>query len=162
LSLTAGGVEQYRATATEGIHFKDFHVGSIANGYAQIVDEVGSATNPIYTCYGANGTGVGFVQSLDLVSLIGGGYEGFRVALSGAEAKVGFFGGAVVRQNHIADANTSHAITDPVDSPATADLLRDDLVANAIPEIETALNALGTKFNTLLSYLEAYRLLKTS
>ena len=55
---------------------------------------------------------------------------------------------------HIADASTAHAITDPADSPASADALRDNLVTNTIPSIETALNNLGTKINSILSRLE--------
>lgn len=51
---------------------------------------------------------------------------------------------------HIADASVAHAITDPVDTPATADVLRDDLVANAIPEIKAAFDALGAKINEIL------------
>lgn len=50
-----------------------------------------------------------------------------------------------------ADAETSHSITDPADTPADADALRDDLVANTIPDIESALDALGAKINSLLS-----------
>lgn len=61
-------------------------------------------------------------------------------------------------QAHIADASTSHAITDPADSPADADALREDLVTNVIPSIESALNALGTKMNSILAVLEAHKL----
>ncbi len=56
--------------------------------------------------------------------------------------------------SHIADASTAHAITDPADAPGTADILRDDLVANAVPEIESALDALGTKVNEILTRME--------
>ena len=67
-------------------------------------------------------------------------------------SNVGFFGSApTTQQAHIADASTSHDITDPADTPADADALRDDLVANAIPEIESALDALGTKLNSVIS-----------
>lgn len=52
-----------------------------------------------------------------------------------------------------AAASTTHTITDPGDAPADADALRDDLVANTIPSIETALNALGTEFNTKFNAL---------
>lgn len=51
----------------------------------------------------------------------------------------------------IANATASHTITDPADAPATPDALRDDLVANAIPEIEAALDALGAKINEILA-----------
>lgn len=62
-----------------------------------------------------------------------------------------------------AAAEESHAITDPGDAPATADALRDDLVANAIPDIESALDALGaefnSKFNALIDKLQAANLM---
>ena len=82
-----------------------------------------------------------------------------------AGQKLGFWGtAAVVQQAHIADTAAASAvtaqtltdnsgggatddtigaidcaITDPADTPATADALRDDLVANAIPDIEGSL-----------------------
>ena len=59
------------------------------------------------------------------------------------------------QQANIADASESHTITDPADSPATADALRDDLVTNAIPEIEGALDALGAKINAILALVLA-------
>lgn len=59
---------------------------------------------------------------------------------------------------HIEDAATAHAITDPADSPADADALREDLVTNVIPSVESALNALGTKINSILAVLEAHKL----
>jgi len=46
-----------------------------------------------------------------------------------------------------AAASEVHTVTDPADTPATADALRDDLVLNTIPSIEAALNALGAEFN---------------
>lgn len=67
-----------------------------------------------------------------------------------------------IRQSHVADASASHSITDPADTPASADALRDDLVANAIPEIEAALDALGTKINSIIATLEAAGLHATS
>jgi hypothetical protein len=75
-------------------------------------------------------------------------------------------GGAITddgtQASHIADASTSHAITDPADAPADADALRDDLVANTIPDIETALDALGTKINSILTALEGVGITATS
>ena len=55
----------------------------------------------------------------------------------------------------IVDASIAHSITDPGDTPADADTLRDDLVANAIPDMEAALNALGAKINAILALLLA-------
>jgi len=55
-------------------------------------------------------------------------------------------------------ASEAHIITDPADTPATADALRDDLVANTIPDIESKLNALGVeinKVNALIDKLQA-------
>lgn len=65
-------------------------------------------------------------------------------------------------ETKITDASTAHAITDPADAPATADALRDDLVANTIPSIETALNNLGTKVNLIIDALEAHYISSTS
>lgn len=65
-------------------------------------------------------------------------------------------------QAHIADASTTHAITDPADSPADADTLRDDLVLNTIPNIETKLNAIGTILNAVLVRLETAEINLTS
>ena len=66
------------------------------------------------------------------------------------------------KQAHIVDAEDTHAITDPADSPASADALRDDLVANTIPEIKAALDALGAKLNALLLALETGEILAGS
>jgi hypothetical protein len=67
-----------------------------------------------------------------------------------------------IKDSHIVDAETSHSITDPADTPADADTLRDDLVTNTIPALESALNALGTKLNSVLSALENAKILETS
>lgn len=61
-----------------------------------------------------------------------------------------------------ASASRSHAtptasdpgaatIADPADSPASVDALRDDLVANTIPNIRTALAALRTQITNLIT-----------
>lgn len=65
------------------------------------------------------------------------------------------------QQNHEADASASHSITDPADAPANADALRDDLVANALPEITAALDALGAKINAILLKLETAEVFKS-
>lgn len=46
-----------------------------------------------------------------------------------------------------ADNNTLDAIPDPADTPITADALRDDLVANVLPEIRDALTTLAARIN---------------
>lgn len=66
------------------------------------------------------------------------------------------------QQAHIADASESNAVTDPGDSPADADALRDDLVTNTIPSVESALNALGQKINAILAAMENTGFLATS
>lgn len=63
------------------------------------------------------------------------------------------------QQSSISDASESHAITDPGDTPADADALRDDLVANTIPAIESALNDLGAKVNLILDAMDALGLI---
>ena len=72
---------------------------------------------------------------------------------------LGFFGKTPASQaSHILNATASHTITDPADTPATADALRDDLVANALPEITSALDALGSKINSVILVLERHGL----
>lgn len=46
--------------------------------------------------------------------------------------------------------NTLQAVPDPADSPATADALRDDLVANALPAIRNNFADVAAKLNELL------------
>jgi hypothetical protein len=91
------------------------------------------------------------------------GTGGIKVKLkSGYGIDVDSDGLKLKRQAHEADASTSHTITDPADSPASADALRDDLVANTIPSIESALNSLGTKINNILAKLEAAEVVASS
>lgn len=52
-----------------------------------------------------------------------------------------------------ADNNTLDAIPDPGDAPATADALRDDLVANTLPEIRDAISTLTARINDLRDLL---------
>lgn len=59
------------------------------------------------------------------------------------------------QQANVADSSTSHSVTDPADTPASVDALRDDLVANTIPSVESHLNALGTSLNAILALLLA-------
>lgn len=84
-----------------------------------------------------------------------GTLRGIRIGVTGNS--IGFIGATPAAQiAHVADASTAHAITDPADSPADADALREDLVSNVIPSLETALNSLGTKINTILTTLESF------
>lgn len=96
-------------------------------------------------------------QTNDTLNLTAG--NGLTITGDSATDTIAF---AVKQQAHETDASTSHAITDPADSPASADALRDDLVTNTIPAIESALNALGTKINAILSKLESADILASS
>jgi len=57
-------------------------------------------------------------------------------------------------------ASESHTITDPADTPATVDALRDDLVANTIPNIESKLNALGVEINKINDLIDKLQVAK--
>jgi hypothetical protein len=58
------------------------------------------------------------------------------------------------QQTSMDDAETSHSIPDPGDSPASADALRDDLASSVLPAIVSALNGLGVAVNQIISRLE--------
>ncbi len=47
--------------------------------------------------------------------------------------------------------DTIQALTDPADAPASADALRDDLVANLIPELRNNIADLTAKVNDLIA-----------
>lgn len=57
-------------------------------------------------------------------------------------------------QAHINDLSTGNIITDPTNTPLSADNLRDDLVLNTIPSLETILNSMGVTINYILAALE--------
>lgn len=89
--------------------------------------------------------------------------EGIRIGANGSAATLGLLGATPSTQlAHVADASTAHAVTDPADSPADADALREDLVTNVIPSVETQLNNLGTKINSILTTLETFGFHATS
>lgn len=98
-------------------------------------------------------------------------------ALNHDGTTIGFFGTAPATKTSVADITDSSggtsgsgtiaaigiAVTDPADTPASADALRDDLVANTIPSIETELsnlrNAVATiaaRMNDILNALQSY------
>lgn len=56
---------------------------------------------------------------------------------------------------------TVQALTDPSDAPADADTLRDDLVANLIPELRNNLAELTEKTNAILALLRDQNILGT-
>lgn len=55
--------------------------------------------------------------------------------------------------------NTIQALTNPADAPATADALRDDLVANLIPELRNNFADLAAKVNEIRTALVNHGLL---
>jgi hypothetical protein len=71
----------------------------------------------------------------------------------------GFFGATPVTQRTRAGQLTDNitgsvsgtlaAVPDPTDSPATADALRDNLVATTIPKLRDAISSLARKVNTI-------------
>lgn len=61
--------------------------------------------------------------------------------------------GAIVDSIAGAVNNALDAIPDPADAPATADALRDDLVANTLPEIRDALSTLAARINDIRDML---------
>lgn len=83
-------------------------------------------------------------------------------------AAVGVVKQAVARTDSGQDTVTLSSVVDPTDSPATADALRDDLVANVLPiyatrdgELETAVETLAAEFNDLLAKLRTAGVLNT-
>jgi len=54
------------------------------------------------------------------------------------------------------------AITDPADTPADADALRDDLVTNTIPTIEANFTDLQAKVNAILAALRAAKIIASA
>ena len=76
--------------------------------------------------------------------------------------------GSAARADSSQNAITLTTVTSPADTPATADALRDDLVANTLAEqatvngeLETAIETLATEFNDLLAKLRTAELLAT-
>jgi len=57
--------------------------------------------------------------------------------------------------------DTVQALTNPADAPATADILRDDLVANLIPELRNNYADLAAKANKALTVLRNLGLMAT-
>lgn len=81
---------------------------------------------------------------------------------------VGFYGATPVSQQSITSLtdntggtadDTIAAIADPADTPADADALRDDLVANALPAIRNAVADLSAKVNEIIDALAAVGLI---
>lgn len=114
--------------------------------------------------------------------------EGLRIEGSGSAPLVGFYGVAAVARpgaytqtyatadkthanltsatltdNSGGTANTTvQALTDPADTPAVADVLRDDLVANLIPELRNNFADVVAQINALRVDLEDVKQLANS
>lgn len=54
----------------------------------------------------------------------------------------------------VTEIGSAPSITDPADTPADADALRDDLVTNTIPSIESALSTIYTKIDSILAAMK--------
>lgn len=95
--------------------------------------------------------------------------DGDGLSLSAATTTV--IGGvqqAEARADSTQNSLTLTTVTDPADTPADADALRDDLVANALSELqtrdgelETAVETLAGEFNDLLAKLRTAGVLNT-
>ncbi len=76
---------------------------------------------------------------------------------AGATKKVAWQASEVAEltDNTTGTANdTLQALSDPADTPATADVLRDDLVANLIPELRNNYADLAAKVNSIIAALK--------
>lgn len=62
--------------------------------------------------------------------------------------------GALTDSTSGTPGSTISALTDPADTPATADALRDDLVANIIPELRNNLASLTAQVNAIRTALQ--------
>lgn len=85
-----------------------------------------------------------------------------------SEAAKGVVLQSAARTDSSQDTITLSSLTDPADTPADADTLRDDLVANTLPslttrdgELETAIETLAGEFNDLLAKLRTAGILNT-
>lgn len=96
--------------------------GATANGTLSLMN---GATNRIQI----NGTGIGFFAATPVAQ----------------QTDIG-----ALTDNIAGTVNTTlDAIPNPADAPATADALRDDLVANALPQIRDALSTLASQINAI-------------
>lgn len=86
------------------------------------------------------------------------GKRGVWVGLTtgSSSAAIADLGGSIGTAN-----DTMTAITDPADTPADADALRDDLVTNTIPSIENNLADLQAKVNAILAALRTANIIAT-
>jgi hypothetical protein len=144
-------------------------VGGVAiTGPASLPVSIGtilfSFEHPVSRIYFGDGSGYNLAfakrassTTTDLVTISDGGNMNLVGVL-----KIGAIQVVGAQQAHIVDASTSNVVTDPADTPATADALRDDLVANTLPSIRTGLNNLGAKINSIFTAMETHGLLASS
>lgn len=95
----------------------------------------------------------------------------FSAAFTHTGTTVGFYSKAPVTQAAASADLTGNAagttdgaiqtLTDPADAPATADALRDDLVANLIPELRNNIDELRIKVNNALTALRGVGVIAT-
>lgn len=78
-----------------------------------------------------------------------------RAGVSEATTTAGAAIASLVNNTGATADNTVAAVTDPADTPASADALRDDLVANVIPGIEANFSDITAKLNEVIEVLRA-------
>lgn len=92
----------------------------------------------------ANGVAIGYAVTAALIN------TDAKICLyDGSGAESAFAQGAAIA------APVLDAVTAPADAPATADALRDDLVAGALADLESRTDDLETTINLLITRLEA-------
>lgn len=122
-------------------------------------------TNPPF----AVAPGAAKVDNLDVAKLDGKDWDsaltltgtvrhtGSQFAVLGAALASQQAASANLTDNSGGTANdTIQALPDPADAPATADALRDDLVANLIPALRNDIADLTAKVNTCLTVLRTF------
>lgn len=168
-SGTEGSTDANSAGANAILEAGDGSVGAGAQngpgGYALLRGGLGAGSGSggnVYACFEGNLStqrGKLVVSEIDVAS----------ANLAVDSTGVGFFSTTPVAQESdivaLTDSsggsanNTIQALTDPADTPATADALRDDLVANLIPELRNNYADLAAKYNALRDLLRAYGLM---
>lgn len=104
-----------------------------------------------------NDDGIQVVQDNDDASYTGKILVVSNSPDSNAWKKVAWQTGAVasLTDNSGGTANdTVQALTNPADTPASADALRDDLVANLIPELRNNIADLAAKINAIITAMK--------
>jgi len=124
---------------------------SLSDITAEIGAPFAELTSTKIVAYDSSG---GILQEIDLSDWITEG-TGITVTDDGD----GTITITIKNQSNIVDASEDCTITDPTDSPADVDALRDDLVANVLPDVKSAIDANGAKINAILDLLLASELM---